>query len=87
MRRFFSAAAPRAFYAGYGVALGSDPSLLNELRAPGAALAQDSLEEIMKRNATPAAGDTAAVRAPVPSWSVLAGEVLLGTALAAGAVL
>jgi hypothetical protein len=33
------ALAPRAFYAGYGVALGSDPSLLSELRAPGAALA------------------------------------------------
>ena len=29
------AAAPRAFYASYGVALGSDPSLLSEVRAPG----------------------------------------------------
>lgn len=33
------AVAPRAFYAGYGVALGADPSLLSELRASGAALA------------------------------------------------
>jgi len=31
--------APHAFYAGYGVPLGSDPSLLSELRAPGAGLA------------------------------------------------
>lgn len=31
--------APRAFYASYGIALGSDPSLLSELRAPGAGLA------------------------------------------------
>lgn len=31
-------AAPHAFYASYGVALGSDPSLLSELRAPGAGL-------------------------------------------------
>jgi hypothetical protein len=30
--------APHAFYAGYGVAIGSDPSLLSELRAPGAGL-------------------------------------------------
>ena len=30
---------PRAFYASYGIALGSDPSLLSELRAPGAGLA------------------------------------------------
>ncbi len=33
------AAAPQAFYAGYGIALGPDPSLLSELRAPGASLA------------------------------------------------
>lgn len=33
------AVAPRAFYAGYGIALDPDPSLLSELRAPGAALA------------------------------------------------
>ena len=32
-------AAPHAFYASYGIALGSDPSLLSELRAPGAGLA------------------------------------------------
>ena len=31
--------APHAFYASYGIALGSDPSLLSELRAPGAGLA------------------------------------------------
>lgn len=31
--------APHAFYAGYGIPLGSDPSLLSELRAPGAGLA------------------------------------------------
>jgi len=30
---------PQAFYASYGIALGSDPSLLSELRAPGAGLA------------------------------------------------
>ena len=30
--------APHAFYAGYGITLGQDPSLLNELRAPGAGL-------------------------------------------------
>ena len=30
---------PHAFYASYGIALGSDPSLLSELRAPGAGLA------------------------------------------------
>lgn len=32
-------AIPHAFYASYGIALGSDPSLLSELRAPGAGLA------------------------------------------------
>ncbi|WP_425070999.1 DUF4345 domain-containing protein [Sagittula sp. S175] len=32
-------AIPHAFYAGYGIALGPDPSLLSELRAPGAGLA------------------------------------------------
>ncbi|PWJ20344.1 DUF4345 domain-containing protein [Jannaschia seohaensis] len=31
--------APHAFYASYGIALGPDPSLLSELRAPGAGLA------------------------------------------------
>ncbi|MBI1386642.1 MAG: DUF4345 domain-containing protein [Rhizobiales bacterium] len=31
--------APHAFYASYGIPLGSDPSLLSELRAPGAGLA------------------------------------------------
>ena len=31
--------APRAFLGGYGIALGPDPSLLSELRAPGAGLA------------------------------------------------
>lgn len=31
--------APHAFYSGYGIALGQDPNLLSELRAPGAALA------------------------------------------------
>ena len=30
---------PHAFYAGYGIALGQDASLLSELRAPGAGLA------------------------------------------------
>ncbi len=30
---------PHAFYASYGIALGQDPNLLNELRAPGAGLA------------------------------------------------
>lgn len=31
--------APHAFYASYGIAIGDDPSLLSELRAPGAGLA------------------------------------------------
>ena len=31
-------AAPHGFYATYGIALGADPSLLSELRAPGANL-------------------------------------------------
>lgn len=31
--------APHAFYASYGITLGQDPSLLSELRAPGAGLA------------------------------------------------
>lgn len=31
--------APQAFYSSYGIALGPDPSLLSELRAPGAGLA------------------------------------------------
>ena len=31
--------APHTFYAGYGIALGDDASLLSELRAPGAGLA------------------------------------------------
>ena len=31
--------APHAFYASYGIALGQDPNLLSELRAPGAGLA------------------------------------------------
>ena len=30
--------APHAFYASYGITLGQDPNLLNELRAPGAGL-------------------------------------------------
>ncbi|HEY9038098.1 MAG TPA: DUF4345 domain-containing protein [Roseovarius sp.] len=30
--------APAGFYATYGISLGSDPSLLNEMRAPGGAL-------------------------------------------------
>lgn len=32
-------AVPHGFYASYGIALGSDPTLLSELRAPGAGLA------------------------------------------------
>ncbi|MFZ5963288.1 DUF4345 domain-containing protein [Thalassococcus sp. BH17M4-6] len=35
----FITTAPQAFYAGYGIALGPDASLLSELRAPGAGLA------------------------------------------------
>ena len=35
----FILCAPHAFYAGYGIALGPDPDLLSELRAPGAGLA------------------------------------------------
>ncbi|MBS0125049.1 DUF4345 domain-containing protein [Thetidibacter halocola] len=35
----FILTAPHTFYASYGIALGSDPSLLSELRAPGAGLA------------------------------------------------
>lgn len=31
--------APQAFYASYGISIGPDPSLLSELRAPGAGLA------------------------------------------------
>lgn len=31
--------APQAFYASYGIVLGPDPSMLSELRAPGAGLA------------------------------------------------
>lgn len=31
--------APHAFYASYGITIGEDPSLLSELRAPGAGLA------------------------------------------------
>lgn len=34
----FIMAAPHAFYASYGIALGDDPSLLSELRAPAAGL-------------------------------------------------
>ncbi|WP_421856456.1 DUF4345 domain-containing protein [Oricola sp.] len=35
----FILTAPQAFYASYGIALPTDPSLLSELRAPGAGLA------------------------------------------------
>ena len=35
----FILGAPHAFYASYGIDLGQDPSLLSELRAPGAGLA------------------------------------------------
>lgn len=35
----FILAAPHAFYASYGIALGADPNLLSELRAPAASLA------------------------------------------------
>ncbi|GGE57735.1 DUF4345 domain-containing protein [Actibacterium pelagium] len=31
--------APQAFYDSYGIAVGSDPSMLSELRAPGAGIA------------------------------------------------
>lgn len=34
----FIMAAPHAFFASYGIALGDDPSLLSELRAPAAGL-------------------------------------------------
>jgi hypothetical protein len=34
----FILAAPHTFYASYGIALGQDPSLLSELRAPAAGL-------------------------------------------------
>ncbi|WP_114008162.1 DUF4345 domain-containing protein [Cohaesibacter intestini] len=44
---------PQAFYASYGVALGTDPSLLSDLRAPGAGLA--SLGGIMLAGAWRAA--------------------------------
>ena len=36
---------PQAFYAGYGITLGPEPSLLSELRAPGAGL--DALGALM----------------------------------------
>ena len=35
----FILAAPHTFYASYGITLGFEPSLLSELRAPGAGLA------------------------------------------------
>ena len=35
----FILGAPHAFYASYGIVLGPDPSVLSELRAPGAGLA------------------------------------------------
>lgn len=35
----FITLAPHAFYASYGITLGQDPNLLNELRAPSAGLA------------------------------------------------
>jgi hypothetical protein len=35
----FITLAPHAFFASYGITLGSDPNLLSELRAPGAGLA------------------------------------------------
>lgn len=35
----FIVCAPHAFYASYGIALGQNPDLLSELRAPGAGLA------------------------------------------------
>ena len=35
----FILASPHAFYASYGIALGTDPSMLSELRAPAANLA------------------------------------------------
>jgi hypothetical protein len=35
----FILAAPRVFYAGYGISLGNDANLLSELRAPAAGLA------------------------------------------------
>ncbi|MEM9198521.1 MAG: DUF4345 domain-containing protein [Pseudomonadota bacterium] len=35
--------APHGFYRGYGIELGRDPSLLSELRAPGAGLAAAGL--------------------------------------------
>jgi hypothetical protein len=50
--------APHAFYAGYGITLGSAPSLLSELRAPGAGLAvlgAVMLAGIVRRSLTEAA--------------------------------
>lgn len=35
----FITLAPHAFYTSYGITLGQDPNLLNDLRAPGAGLA------------------------------------------------
>ena len=48
----FIAAAPHAFYSSYGIALGSDPNLLSELRAPAtnlAALGAVTLAGIFRR--------------------------------------
>lgn len=67
--------ASHAFYASYGIALGSDPSLLSELRAPGAGLA--ALGGVMLAGILrPALQHTAVVAALTVFLAFPAGRVL-----------
>jgi hypothetical protein len=66
---------PQAFYASYGIAVGSDPSLLSELRAPGAALA--TLGAIMLSGIVrPSLSDVACVAALVVFLGFPGGRIL-----------
>ncbi|MCG6883604.1 MAG: DUF4345 domain-containing protein [Silicimonas sp.] len=71
----FILTAPHAFYASYGIALGTDPSLLSELRAPGAGLAAFGAV-MLAGSFRPALGHAAFVAAQTVFLAFPAGRVL-----------
>jgi len=72
-------AAPHAFYASYGIALGPDPSLLSELRAPGAGLA--AFGAVMLATRLDKVGEAAALRETSVVFAALIGWLALGEAI------
>jgi hypothetical protein len=71
--------APHAFYAGYGITLGDDASLLSELRAPGAGLAGFGL--LMLRGIWREATFPVAVAAALTVFAAFPAGRLVGVAM------